>query len=218
MKTFEDETYYEILQVAPNAAKDEIRQAYRETLAIYDEEGVVTYSLFSDEQRKTLLQAIETAFETLIDDDKRTAYDQILIDTHLVHASIFSSRARRQMAALSEAGSTSKEGSLSQWVSKRAKAPEIKQCVEAIMSRELLSGLELKQLREAYGIDLSEIYAITRISCEILKRIEADRFEDLPATVYLRQFLKTYAGILQVDSSHVVDGYLKSMTQNPPDR
>jgi curved DNA-binding protein CbpA len=217
MKTFEDENYYEILQVSPNAGKNEIRQAYREALAIYEEDGVATYSLFSGQQRQVLLQAIESAFDTLIDDGKRTAYDQNLIDTHQVPASIFSSRARRQLAARSDDESTSREGSLDQWVSKRAGSPEIQERIEAIMSQELISGSALKQLREAYGIDLSEIYAITRISSDVLKRIEADRFDDLPATVYLRQFLKTYADILQVDALHVVDGYLKAMTRNPTD-
>lgn len=215
MKTFEDENYYEILQVAPDAGQNEIRRAYREALAIYEEEGVATYSLFSDQQRKTLLLAIESAFKTLIDDDKRTDYDQNLIDTHQVDASIFSSKARRQLAARSDPGSPSKEGSLSQWVSKRADAPEIQERIEVIMSSERVSGPALKQLREAYGIDLSEIYAISRISSDVMKRIEADRFGDLPATVYLRQFLKTYAGILQIDASHVVDGYLNAMAQNP---
>jgi len=217
MKTFEDENYYQILQVAPNAGRNEIRRAYREALAIYEEEGVATYSLFSDRQRKALLQAIASAFDTLIDDDKRTAYDQTLIDARQVDASIFSSRARRQLAVRSDPGNPSEEGNLSQWVSKRADAPEVQERIEAIMSSEQVSGPALKQLREAYGIDLAEIYALTRISSDVLKRIEADQFEDLPATVYLRQFLKTYAGILQIDAGHVVDGYIKSMTQHPRD-
>jgi curved DNA-binding protein CbpA len=208
---------YEILQVAPNAGQNEIRRAYRDALAIYEEEGVATYSLFSDRQRETLLSAIESAYHTLIDEDRRTAYDQTLIDARQVDASIFSSRTRRQLAARSDAGSPSKAGRLSQWVSKRAAAPEIQERIEAIMSGEQVSGPALKQLREAYGIDLSEIYALTRISSDVLKRIEADQFEDLPAAVYLRQFLKTYAGILQIDAGHVVDGYIKSMTQHPRD-
>jgi DnaJ-class molecular chaperone len=75
---------YEILQVAPNAGQNEIRRAYRDALAIYEEEGVATYSLFSDRQRETLLSAIESAYHTLIDEDRRTAYDQTLIDARQV--------------------------------------------------------------------------------------------------------------------------------------
>ena len=47
--------------------------------------------------------------------------------------------------------------------------------------------------------------------------IEANQFEDLPAEIYVKQFLKAYAEVLQIDSGHVVDGYLKFMAQDKPD-
>jgi cytoskeleton protein RodZ len=81
----------------------------------------------------------------------------------------------------------------------------------------LLSGFELKQLREAYGIELTEIYAITRINADILTRIETNQFDDLPAKVYLRHFLKTYAELLHLDPARVADSYLKCMHLNQPD-
>ena len=218
MKTFENENYYEILQVPANARADEIKHAYRDALAIYEAESVATYSLFSEEQRERLLQAIETAFGTLINEDKRTAYNQMLIDTGQVDAANFSRQGRRQLAAYSDTRSTSTEKSLSQWVRKKADAPEIRQLIEAILSQNLLSGLALKQLREAYGIELSEVYAITKISGDSLKRIEADQFEELPAEVYLRQFLKSYADILHIDSGHVVDSYLRSMARDKAEK
>ena len=217
MKTFEKENYYQILQVAANASADEIKHAYRDALAIYEVESVATYSLFSEEQRERLLQAIETAFDTLINEDKRTAYNQMLIDTGQVDAAIFSRQGQRKMAAYSDTRATSKEESLSQWVKKKADTPEIRQLIEAMRSKEMLSGLELKQLREAYGIDIPEIHAITRISGDSLRRIEANQFEDLPAEIYVKQFLKAYAEVLQIDSGHVVNGYLKFMAQAKPD-
>jgi curved DNA-binding protein CbpA len=210
MKTFENENYYRILQVPPHAGADEIRRAYRDALAIYEGESVATYSLFTEAQRDALLQAIETAFDTLVDENKRAAYNQMLIDSGQVAADCFSGPARRKMAACAETNGKSKEESLRQWVLKKSSAPEIKQLTEALLSKELLSGPDLKQLREAYGIELPEIYSITRISIGILEMIEANRFEELPAKVYLRQFLKTYAELLQIDPRHVVDSYFKA--------
>ena len=217
MKTFEKENYYQILQVAANASADEIKHAYRDALTIYETESVATYSLFSEEQRERLLQAIETAFDCLINEDKRTAYNQMLIDTDQVDAASFSRQGQRRMAAYSDTRATSKEESLSQWAKKKADTPEIRQLIEAMQSKEMLSGLELKQLREAYGIGIPEIHAITRISGDSLRRIEANQFEDLPAEIYVKQFLKAYAEVLQIDSGHVVDGYLKFMAQDKPD-
>ncbi len=216
MKTFEGENYYQILQVCANAGTVEIRRAYRDALAIYEEESIVTYSLFSTEQRAVLLQAIEKAFDTLINADKRAAYNQMLIDTGQMDASLFSRQDQRKLAAYSDTQSTSKEKSLNQWVQKKANAPEIKRLIEQIMSEELLSGLQLKQLREAFGIEFSEIYAITKIRSTILNMIEADQFDELPAQIYLKQFLKAYAEILQIDPGHVVEGYLKFMARDKP--
>ncbi|BBO70403.1 hypothetical protein DSCA_43330 [Desulfosarcina alkanivorans] len=218
MKTFDGENYYQILQVSPNAGADEIRHAFREAVAIYEENSVATYSLFSTEQREALLQAIESAFDTLSNEKKRVDYNQMLIDTGQVDAAIFSRQVQRKMAAGSAPPGTSRETSLSQWVHKKASEPEIRQRIEAILSRERLSGIDLKQLREAYGIERHEIYAITKISSATLKRIEADQYEDLPAEIYVKQFLKTYAELLHIDPRHVVDSYLKRMTRAPSDR
>ncbi len=217
MKTFENENYYQILQIPANSRADEIKHAYRDALAIYETESVVTYSLFSEEQRERLLQAIETAFDTLINEEKRTAYNQMLIDTGQVHAADFSRQGQRKLEAHGDARPLSNEKSLSQWVQKKSDTPEIRQLIDAILAKEMLSGLELKQLREAYGIDIPEIHAITKISGDSLKRIEANQFEDLPAEIYVKQFLKAYAGVLHLDSGHVIDSYLKFMAQAKPE-
>lgn len=217
MKTFENENYYQILQVPANARADEIKHAYRDALAIYEAESVATYSLFSDEQRERLLQAIETAFDTLINEEKRNAYNQMLIDTGQVDAAFFSRQDQRKSDAHCGTRTLSNEKRLSQWVQKKADTPEIRQRIEAILSKEMLSGLELKQLREAYGIDIPEIHAVTKISGDSLKRIEANQFEDLPAEIYVKQFLKAYADVLRIDSGHVIDSYLKFMAQAKPD-
>ncbi len=154
MKTFENENYYQILQVPANARADEIKHAYRDALAIYEAESVATYSLFSDEQRERLLQAIETAFDTLINEEKRIVYNQMLIDTGQVDAAVFSRQGQRKLEAYCDTRTLSNEKRLGQWVQKKADTPEIRQLIEAILSKEMLSGLELKQLREAYGIDI----------------------------------------------------------------
>ena len=211
MKTFESENYYDILQIPPNADKEVIRHAYRQASALYDAQSVATYALFSDGQRQTLLAAIEKAFEILIDDDQRAAYDQMLIDTGILDPTDFSDRTRRELAARLETDGTTKEESLRRWAAKQAEAPEMRQRIEAILSGPRLSGPQLKELREAYGIELSEIYATTRINKDMMTAIEANRFDDLPAMVYLKQFLKNIARILQIDPATVVERYLEAM-------
>jgi curved DNA-binding protein CbpA len=214
MKTFEGENYYQILGVAGNASAIEIRRAYMDTLAIYEEESIATYSLFSAEQREVLLQSIEKAFDTLIDENKRATYNQMLIDTGRVDPAIFGDQATDQPAAPSSDRRLSKEKSLSRWVQKKAEDPEIMALIEEIRSKEMLSGTDLKRLREALGVEMSEIYAITRISNSMLNMIETDSYDDLPAEIYLRQFLKSYAEILQIDPIRAAERYFRLMRQH----
>jgi curved DNA-binding protein CbpA len=218
MKIFEGENYYQILSVAGDASAIEIRRAYMDTLAIYEEGSIATYSLFSAEQRETLLQSIEKAFDTLINESKRAAYNQMLIDSGQVDAAFFSRQQAGKTVSHLADQNISKEKSLSRWVQKKAEAPEVKALIDEIQLKEMLSGMDLKRLREALGIEISEIYIITRISSTILNMIEADRYDVLPAEIYLRQFLKSYAEVLQIDSHHVVEGYFRLMGSDNPKR
>jgi hypothetical protein len=70
-------------------------------------------------------------------------------------------------------------------------------------------GKSLKQIREQLGIDLKVIASETRINLRILERIEEEDLEHLPAMVYLKGFLKSYAQALHLDPRKVIDGYLK---------
>lgn len=216
MKTFEGENHYQILNVPESASAIEIRRAYLNTLEVYKEDSLATYSLFSSDEREILLQVIQKAFETLIDENKRAAYNQMLVDTGQVASAYLFRQPAQPPAEDSNARRTSEEKRLGQWVRKKSETSDIKALIEQILSKELISGQDLKRLREAFGIEIHEIYTITKISSSILKLIEADRFDDLPAEIYLKQFLRTYSEILQIDPQHVVAGYFRLMGRDHP--
>lgn len=69
-------------------------------------------------------------------------------------------------------------------------------------------GKSLKQIREQLGIDIKTISSKTRINVKILERIEEEDVEHLPAMVYLKGFLKSYAQALNLDSGKLIEGYL----------
>lgn len=211
MKTFEDKTYYEILRVSKDADALEIKRAYHEALDLYEENSLATYTLFSDEQRETLLQAIETAFYTLSDENRRNAYHQRLVNAGRFTADPKKDTPEKENGANSETSIPQKPRNLASWVKTRIKETDIAAMINDIHRKELITGNDLKQLRIKLDLTHSEIYEITRISRSMLTMIEENQYDSLPAEVFLKSFLKSYAEILQIDSYRVVGGYLKSM-------
>lgn len=68
-------------------------------------------------------------------------------------------------------------------------------------------GEYLTRERTLRNIPLEEISQRTRISMRVLEALEAGRWEELPADVYVRGFLRTYARYLGLDENEVVVRY-----------
>ncbi len=65
-------------------------------------------------------------------------------------------------------------------------------------------GSYLKQGREARSLSLEEVANITRIPRKTLLSLEADRFEELPAGVFVRGYIKAYASTVEVSPDELV--------------
>lgn len=214
MKSFEGLNYYEILRIPANSSFIAIKRAYRDALAIYEEDSLATYSLFTDGERENLLKMIEEAFYTLIDENKRSDYNRMLVETGQIDASLLSQKVQKQPTALFETQKTLSVDDLTAKVAGQINGDNIRALIDEVLEKELISGRDLKKIREAFGIEIADIYTITKISVSILKMIEDDQYDTLPAEIYLRFFLKSYAEILQIDSDRIVSGYLKNMSEN----
>lgn len=220
MKIFEERNHYQILKIPFDADWRTIKAGYRHALEIYAEDSLATHALFSEDEREDILQAIEEAFRTLSDPDKREAYNEMLLSSGQVDA-VQVSRLIDDDTAVSFTILTnedqpaqppsSKPRDPAAWAKKKAKEASIQSMITAMMGKDQIAGGDLKQLREAFGIDLSEIFESTRIAKSVLEAIEENRFEDLPAEVFLKAFVKSYAQILQLDPIHVVAAYFKQM-------
>jgi hypothetical protein len=69
-----------------------------------------------------------------------------------------------------------------------------------------LGGM-LGEARQARGVTLEQAAAATRIRLRILLALEEDRVAELPAPVYVRGYLRTYAGYMEIDADHLVEAY-----------
>ena len=72
----------------------------------------------------------------------------------------------------------------------------------------VLTGGDLRKIREGRGLSLRHISAVTKIGLRFLEYIEEDRFDFLPAPVYLRGFLQEYARLVGLDQRRVADAYM----------
>src|SRR5947209_19815378 len=76
-------------------------------------------------------------------------------------------------------------------------------------------GLELRLTRERQGISLQHLSNVTKISPRVLQAIEAAEEVHLPAPVFTRAFVKSYAREVGLDPAEMASRYLAQF--DPPE-
>ncbi len=74
-------------------------------------------------------------------------------------------------------------------------------------------GERLRQARVELGLSHREVAATTKIQATLLQYIEEDRFEEFPAEVFARGFVRNYAKELRLDEDEVLEQYLAQTRQ-----
>src|SRR5262245_16389880 len=182
-----DPTLYAVLGLEPRASGEQVERAYRFCLELYGEGAVATYSLIEPEEAEQQRTRVREAYEVLSDAAKRSAYDAAQ-GFQPPDAPFLAFPAA---AAAGGAGAATAEAAL----------PAV------------LTGADLKRLREARGLSLRHIASVTKIGMRYLEYIEEDRFAFLPAPVYLRGFLQEYARLVGIDQRGAAEAY---MSRIPP--
>jgi flagellar biosynthesis protein FlhG len=194
MKSIKDQTYYEILEINPTATIKEIQRAYEHAKETFHVDSLAVYSLFSEEEVKEIQSSIEEAYRVLMDEALRRNYDQSNSQT--------------------VEGQPPEKPSEAQEVSKEKKTSLSFTGLSFSVDEELYRGKTLKQVRERMGVELWAVSKETKISMKILEWIEEEAFEKLPALVYLKGFLKSYAQSLGLDPQGVIEEYVRSMGES----
>lgn len=77
-------------------------------------------------------------------------------------------------------------------------------------------GSYLKRERELRQMSIAELAQITRIPARVLQHLENDARDELPADVFVRGFLRSYADALGLDGENVLARYRGRESQEPP--
>ena len=78
MSHFEQQSYYELLEVAVTASEEQILDAYARAMETYAPDSIAVYTLADPAQLDALRQRLTQAMETLSELDKRLEYDRSL--------------------------------------------------------------------------------------------------------------------------------------------
>ncbi len=68
-------------------------------------------------------------------------------------------------------------------------------------------GAELRRRQEELGLSLKDVQGITKIRVEYLEAIETGNPEKIPGEVFVKGFLKAYAGAIGLDGQDLVERY-----------
>jgi flagellar biosynthesis protein FlhG len=143
---------------------------------------------------------IEIAFRTLSDPKARKSYDAELVER------------KKKVVATSNSDPAALAVSVTPASSEPMEA--IPFDVDQLADDEGdFDGARLRRARMDHGIELEEIQRVTKVNPAYLQFIEEERFENLPAAVYVRGFVMGYAGCLGLDPKRVADSYMQRYEQ-----
>jgi hypothetical protein len=181
--------YYRVLGLEPQASRDQVERAYRFCLEMYGDGALATYSLLENDEIEATRARVREAYDVLGDPARRRQYDEsrglVSPDSPLLPL------AYGTEADVAPAAATSLE------------LPDV------------LTGPDLKKIRESRGISLRDIATQSKIGVRFLEYIEEDRVPYLPAAVYLRGFLQEYARTVGLDPAKVVTAYMGRLGKRP---
>jgi DnaJ-class molecular chaperone len=208
MKKLEDLNFYELLELAFDASPFEVHQAYKEMTQLYHDDSLASYSFFSREEREKILAKLDEAYSTLMDEKRRSRYDQLLIERGILEKSTQYQGERMKLGLMYDAKRASTNTALR--IRDRLK-PIVSSnpVIQEILASDVLSGRDLKRIRDELGISLEEISELVKVRVVYLHAIEDDQFEKTPSRIFLKGFLRAYAQCIGLDADMVASRYLK---------
>jgi flagellar biosynthesis protein FlhG len=192
--------HYELLELPRDATREEVERAYRMASATWAEDGLAAYSVADDAQLASLRERVELAYRVLTDVEARSAYDEAL------------GALCAPKPAPDELGFDEEEEQIP------AELPAEIEEFEDLSGPEdgRWNGAALRRTRLARGLELGQITEVTKVNPVYLRCIEEERFEALPAAVYVRGFVTAYARCLGLDASRVASDYLERLQAARP--
>ncbi len=224
MTSFDHQTHYEILEIRPDASAEDVERAYRMALSTYGSDSMAVYSLLGEEEVSSARERVELAYEVLSDSTARQRYDaQIGADGWEGH------EAFEQRIELDDLPGDVEELMIP-GEPETDPGPAPARTAQQLLTLDgvepsedeseggVFDGARLRRARLLRGVEVDQIAELTKVNPTYLHFIEEERFDDLPATVYVRGFVTAYARALGLDAHDVPLSYVERLQQHRAER
>jgi len=191
VKSLSEQDHYEVLEVPRAATRDELKRAYQLASATYASDSLAGYSIFDAGDTDAVRERVDLAWRVLSDDEARRAYDASL------------GKPEPMGAVYSEPAVTAADSA-----AVPTPALEAIEEFEAEQGDEF-DGARLRRSRLRHGLEVDDVARQTKVNPTYLRFIEEERFADLPARVYVRGFVMSFASCVGLDAEAVARSYLQ---------
>lgn len=187
----EPESYYQLLELDPSAGDADVRRAYRRLKEIYAADSPAVYGAYTERELQVLHRRFEEAYGVLVDGEKRRAYDEALRAEEAGHAPL---PRLREVTAPPPAEPE-----------EPVPNPALAAALGAVDAD--YTGDLLRRIRIARGLSIEEVEERTKIARSHLRDLEAEKWQNLPASLYVRGFLTNFARELKIPPQRLLDTY-----------
>jgi len=180
MRPLEEQSLYDTLEVTKDASPEDIERAYQLASSVWEESSLAGYGVIESGDVELIRERVELAYRTLRDPEERQEYD----------------------AQLELALGAAAEPAAAQTLDPLDAMADLNEAVGEF------DGERLRRVRLQRGLELDEIAKATKVNPTYLRFIEEERFDELPAAVYVRGFVVGYASCLGLDGKRVAKSYM----------
>lgn len=180
MRPLEEQSLYDTLEVTKDASPEDIERAYQLASSVWEESSLAGYGVIESGDVELIRERVELAYRTLRDPEERQEYD----------------------AQLELASGAAAEPAAAQTLDPLDAMADLNEAAGEF------DGERLRRVRLQRGLELDEIAKVTKVNPTHLRFIEEERFDELPAAVYVRGFVVGYASCLGLDGKRVAKSYM----------
>ena len=213
---------YDILEIASNAAPQEIESAYVRAKNAYSGDSVALYSLMTKDECDAVLIQIEEAYSIIGFPEKRREYDRLrgfnqsgfaqnYGQAEPSHGKSASENRTKDSVQYEDYGSNLIEAKVSKITAQKKFGLDYEENAEfdkTIAECTDFSGPFLKKIREYKNVTIERMAEMTRISKTHISALENEDIPKLPADVYVRGYVYQYAKVLKLNPEMVAASFI----------